>query len=70
MPHAYSFTDLIGERRSTRREPNAKNMRRLRNAYRHPFEYISPVLYRQNTEEKYLASKEIFVHSEEDFTRY
>jgi hypothetical protein len=28
------------------------NVMKLKNAYRHPFEYISPLLYRQNKEAK------------------
>ena len=45
------------------------NLRKLRNAYRHPFEYISPLLYRKSAveDEKELKATEIFCANEDDF---
>ena len=50
------------------------NLKRLRNAYRHPFEYISPLLYRKNSdvlesEVKDLKASQIFCANEEDFNK-
>jgi hypothetical protein len=33
-----------------RTKMSESNVTKLKNAYRHPFEYISPLLYRQNKE--------------------
>ena len=45
------------------------NLRKLRNAYRHPFEYISPLLYRKSSveDDKVLKATDIFCASEDDF---
>jgi len=47
------------------------NLRKLRNAYRHPFEYISPLLYRKSAvvDERVLKATDIFCASEDDFVR-
>ena len=50
------------------------NLRRLRNAYRHPFEYISPLLYRRNiqvmeSEGTDLKASKLFCANEDDFNR-
>jgi len=54
------------------------NVKKLKNAYRHPFEYISPLLYRKNNHDRNtmsdeagsaLAFEHLFVASEEEFTR-
>lgn len=53
-------------------EISESNLRSLKNAYRHPFEYISPLLYRKNTarvelESKSLMASDLFCANEEDF---
>lgn len=50
------------------------NLKKLKNAYRHPFEYISPLLYRRNSERaeregKELKATQIFCASEEDYNK-
>lgn len=49
-----------------------RNYQKLKNAYRHPFEYISPLLYHKsvkNEEEKLPEAKEIFCANEDEFIR-
>jgi hypothetical protein len=49
-----------------------RNYKKLHNAYRHPFEYISPLLYRKSVrdeDEKLPEARELFCASEEDFLR-
>ena len=52
------------------------NIKKLKNAYRHPFEYISPLLYRKKTktssnedDEQELRTAQLFVADEEEFNR-
>lgn len=55
-------------------EMSESNLKKLKNAYRHPFEYISPLLYRKNTARtepgnKSLLASDLFCANEEDFNR-
>lgn len=56
------------------KEMSESNIKRLKNAYRHPFEYISPLLYRRNTamveeHDKNLKASQIFCADEDDFNQ-
>ena len=52
---------------------SAINVKKLKGAYRHPFEYISPVLYRKDIKADDsaidLKPSDLYVASEEEFNR-
>ena len=68
------FTDSVEMKGSVAGRMSQGNLKKLRNAYRHPFEYISPLLYRRNSERaesenSKLKATQIFCASEEDFNK-
>jgi hypothetical protein len=44
------------------------NLRKMRNAYRHPFEYISPLLYGRS-ESFDMKATEIFIADEDEYLK-
>lgn len=50
-------------------EMSEANLRKLRNAYRHPFEYISPLLYSKTQITEDLKATELFVADEDEYMK-
>ena len=59
---------LTGTSTSTMEQISDSNLRKMRNAYRHPFEYISPLLYGRS-ESFDMKATEIFIADEDEYLK-